>query len=475
MYPGIWKEIRIQGIEKTDRKGERMGENRRWDEEYRNEKETLLDNRYQLQRPLGKGGNGSVYLCFDIKLQKEWAVKKIETVSRVEQSMEWELLKTISCSVFPRIVDVIKNNGCIFIVMDYIEGITLEEKVRMQILTEKDVFPWALEIAKGILYLHKMRPTILYMDCKPGNIMLTRDGEIRLIDLGSAYICINDKKQRVSGTRFYAPREQRGDGQEEKPDVRTDIYAFGMTLYYLLTGSKKEWRKKGRLCVKEKNPNISWGMSHIIEKCTMENPKNRYQSMEEVLDQLCHIRSLGRWKAGKVRINRMVSLLMKAGYAGMILLAALRYRVQGGMECLLIGVVLLGLLMISVWRKRFTMYEINRDIFCGNGKRVLYILVAVMGLLGIQCIRTYAADEKAVFELGSEESDGDSSELEVILYDRLGRKILIKDGTSWETDEDIIMVIPIEEVSGNEGRITVDYIIGNEEKHKQFAFSCYRK
>lgn len=448
-----------------------MGEGK----EYSNENHRMLENRYLIKEQLGKGGSGTVYLCYDVKLQKEWAIKKLEDDLSIERGMELELLKTISCSSFPRIVDIVKDNGCIFIIMDYVEGITLAERMKMQLLTEADVLPWALEICKGIQYLHRMRPAVLYMDCKPDNIMLTREGEIRLVDLGSVYICNKDKEQRISGTRFFAPKEQRVVNKEELPDVRTDIYAFGMTLYYLLTGGKKEWRKNSKLCIKEINPKISWGMSHIIEKCTMENPKNRYQSMDEVLDQLRHIRSLGKWKAGKVRMNQMVSLFMKAGYAGMVLLAALQYRTQGSKMCLFAGLVLLGMLLIGVFGKRFTMYEMNRDIFCGSGKRFLYVLVAVIGLMGFQCITSYAADEKAVFELGSEVSDEEISELDVILYDRLGRKILIKDGASWEISEDIIMSIPIEEISENVGKIMVTYIIENEDKHKQFAFKCNRE
>lgn len=443
--------------------------------EYSKENNGLLGNRYLIKKQLGKGGSGSVYLCYDVKLQKEWAVKKMEKAFDIERSMELELLKTISCSSFPRIVDIIKDNGCIFIVMDYVEGVTLTERMKMQILTEADVLPWAFEIAKGILYLHKMRPSILYMDCKPDNIMLTPDGEIRLIDLGSAYVCIKNKKQRISGTRFFAPKEQRNTVRDDVPDVRTDIYAFGMTLYYLLTGGKKEWRRNGKLCVKEINPNISWGMSHIIEKCTMENPKNRYQSMEEVLDQLRHIRSLGKWKAGKVRMNQAVSLFMKIGFAVMILLAALRYQIQGDQMWLFIIVALLGTLLVTVFGKRFITQEINRDIFCGNGKRVLYIIVAVIGLLSVQCIKSYAADEKLKQNLSGATAESEGVEFNAILYDKFGRKILIKDGTSWGVDEDIIIKIPIEEISEKEGKVVITYTITDEEYPEVFAFKCFRK
>lgn len=441
--------------------------------EVNKENNELLGNRYWIKRQLGKGGSGTVYLCYDVKLQKEWAIKKLEDALSIERGMELELLKTISCSFFPRIVDVIKDNGCIFIVMDYVEGISLAEKMKMQLLTEADVLPWALEIAKGILYLHRMRPTVLYMDCKPDNIMLTLDGEIRLVDLGSAYVCLKGKKQRVSGTRFFAPKEQRMGGVEEQPDVRTDIYAFGMTLYYLLTGGKKEWRIKGKLCIKKINPNISWGMSYIIEKCAMENPNNRYQSMEEVLDQLCHIRSLGKWRARKERMNQLLLFLIKAGCVGILLFAALQYRIQGNSVWFFSIFVFGGLLLATIFGKKFTTYEMKRDIFCGSGKRILYVLIAVVGLIGFQYIESYAADGENKQNLsGVAAVKSEEEKLNVILYDKCGRKILIKEGESWEIGEDIIMVVPIEEISQNEGEVRVCYTVKEEEK--EYVYKCCR-
>ena len=99
----------------------------------------VLGNRYRIIKKLGKGGRGLVYLCHDMKLHKDWAVKELEEPLDLERSMELELLKTVSCNVFPRIVDIVKENGSVFLVMDYVEGITLKDKMNHQALTEKDV------------------------------------------------------------------------------------------------------------------------------------------------------------------------------------------------------------------------------------------------------------------------------------------------------------------------------------------------
>ncbi len=428
----------------------------------------VLDGRYLLKKQLGQGASGSVYLGYDNKLHKEWAVKELKEPTDLERSMELELLKTISCNAFPRIVDIVKEDGCIFLIMDYIEGITLKEVMKWQMLTEEDVRSWAIEIAKGIHYLHQMSPQILYMDCKPDNIMLTPEKEIRLIDLGSVYVCRTDKKQRISGTRFFAPREQRDRKNDDVlPDVRTDIYAFGMTLYFLLTSGKKEWRRNGRLCIKEVNPNVSWGMSCIIEKCTMENPKYRYQSMDEVIDNLVHIRVLGKQRAGKMRVYELLKLIWKCMCTGGLLFSAYRYQVSHTSSWLLPGLIFGIFLAGSFIHRRVTMYEINRDVFCGAGKRVLYFMLVVVLAAGVPDMNSYAAQDDCFVDK--------KEELDVILYDSLGRKILIKDGTDWGVAEDIIMVIPVEEISESGGEIMITYKDNKKDKVKKYVFGCNRR
>ena len=127
--------------------------------------EKVIGGRYVYKKSLGKGGNGSVFLCWDLKLQKEWAVKELQISDG--ESTELDLLKTISCNLFPRIVDVVHEQDKVYLVMDYVEGVTLNEKMQRQKLTEKEVLSSAVEIAKALRYLHQMSPQILYLDCKP--------------------------------------------------------------------------------------------------------------------------------------------------------------------------------------------------------------------------------------------------------------------------------------------------------------------
>ncbi len=494
----------------------------------------VIGERYILEKQLGKGGNGSVFLCFDKKLNKKWAVKEVYEEGDMERSMELKLLKTISCNVFPRIVDVIQEENHSFLIMDYVEGITLKEKMKKQILTEADVLPWAIAIAKGIQYLHEMNPTILYMDCKPDNIMLTWDGEIRLIDLGSVYVCrqseahnlqknkictrkiqkkrqINSelhkseenngdmvlKRQRISGTHYFASKEQKqGRFGEHLPDVRSDIYTFGMTLYYLLTGGKKEYRQNGKLTVRIVNPAISWGMNHIIEKCTMEDSKHRYQSMEEVISQLMNIKEVGRWSKGKQRYLQCLQLLIKGGCACGMLVAAGLYQISGVKYWLIYVLFGMVLLLVSL-RKPVQVYEINREIFCGSGKRILCFVLLMFILISGVPFTSYAAQKRNgnSIEINNFQDKLDvndehnriqekeqklvyafeDSKLAVTLYDEIGRKILIQDGAAWGIEQDIHLTIPIEQINEKEGIVMICYLDMESGVEKNYSFRCYKK
>lgn len=259
---------------------------------------SVLDGKYKILDEIGHGGMSTVYLAINEKANKPWAVKEVrKSVSRnfdmLKQSliMETDMLKKLSHKNLPSIVDVIDSDENFLIVMDYIEGNTLEQLVRENgAYPQEDVVDWAVQLCDVLQYLH-MRPTpIIYRDMKPSNVMLKSDGSVVLIDFGTAreYKEYNAGDTNCLGTQGYAAPEQFGGmGQT---DARTDIYCLGATMYHLLTGHNPSEPPYGLYPITGWNPALSTGLEKIILKCTRKNPKERYQSAEELMYALKHYR-----------------------------------------------------------------------------------------------------------------------------------------------------------------------------------------
>lgn len=261
---------------------------------------SVIDGKYKILNQIGQGGMSVVYLAMVEKANKQWAIKEVrkdgvqnyETVCQ-GLAAEINMLKKLSNPHLPSIVDVIDSEDTFLIVMDYIEGITLKEALREYgVQSQENVIDWAKQLCEVLGYLHSRIPPIIYRDMKPSNIMLKPDGEIILIDFGTAReFKDEDVEDTVClGTKGYAAPEQFGGcGQT---DGRTDIYCLGATLYHLITGHNPSEPPYEIYPIREWNPNLSPGLEKIILKCTQKNPEDRYQSCEELLYALRHYNEL---------------------------------------------------------------------------------------------------------------------------------------------------------------------------------------
>lgn len=246
----------------------------------------LVDNKYRILRRIGNGGTSAVYLARHARTGKLWAIKEIrsgtkvsDTVARNSLNAEIEILKHLEHPLLPRIVDVVEDAHHFYVIMDYFPGRTLEELVEVTEGTDrKKTIEIGLFLCDVLHYLHTRKPPIIYRDLKPGNIILNPDGEIRLIDFGAAvqYGHVSDEIV-CDGTPAYASPEQR----KGFADARSDIYCLGRTLYHLFTGK----RPNGEL------PEVSdAGLNRIIKKCTMYDPRKRYNNCQEVARDLRQLR-----------------------------------------------------------------------------------------------------------------------------------------------------------------------------------------
>lgn len=255
---------------------------------------SVIDGKYEILRKIGQGGMSVVYLAMDTHLNKQWAVKEIRKKGNGKDDVvivnsllaEANMMKKLDHPSLPRIVDIIDNGETIFVVMDYIEGESLD-KILLEYgpQPEKLVIAWAKQLCDVLSYLHSQKPPIIYRDMKPANIMLKPEGNIKIIDFGIAreYKEQSLADTTVLGTKGYAPPEQYS-GQT---DARSDIFALGMTMHHLLTGIDPRGGEK-YVPVRMWNPELSEGIEIIIDKCVQSAAENRYQNCSDLLYDLEH-------------------------------------------------------------------------------------------------------------------------------------------------------------------------------------------
>lgn len=255
---------------------------------------TVIDGKYEILKEIGHGGMSTVYLAMDKHLNKQWAVKEIRKSGKGKNDevvinsllAEANMMKRLDHPSLPRIVDIIDNGITIYVVMDYIEGDSLDKYLQEYGAQPEDrVVEWAKQICDALSYLHSQKPPIIYRDMKPANVMLKPEGNIKIIDFGIAreYKEQNLSDTTVLGTKGYAPPEQYS-GQT---DPRSDIFALGMTMHHLLTGIDPR-NGEPYAPVRNWNPELSEGIEIIIDKCVEPAAENRYQNCADLLYDLEH-------------------------------------------------------------------------------------------------------------------------------------------------------------------------------------------
>lgn len=261
---------------------------------------SIIDGKYKILNVVGKGGMSVVYLAMNERANKQWAIKEVrkdgmQSFEVVKQNLvaETDLLKKLNHPHLPSIIDVIDCDDTFLIVMDYIEGNPLSKALETSgAQNQDDVIEWAKQLCDVLGYLHSRKPPIIYRDMKPSNVMLKPDGNVMLIDFGTArefkYSSVADTT--CLGTQGYAAPEQfGGHGQT---DARTDIYCLGATMYHLVTGHNPATPPYEMYPIRQWNPMLSSGLEEIILKCTQRNPEDRYQSCAELLYALDHYKDL---------------------------------------------------------------------------------------------------------------------------------------------------------------------------------------
>jgi eukaryotic-like serine/threonine-protein kinase len=267
--------------------------------------ETILQGRYRIVRQLGQGGMGAVYEAIDQRLDTTVALK--ETLfgdERLRKQFEREarLLARLHHPALPRVSDHFGEGDGQFLVMQYIPGDDLAEKMNRKRgpFPSDQVLTWADQLLDALDYLHTQDPQIVHRDIKPQNLKLTPRGQIILLDFGLAKGQAGDISRVTTGasifgyTPNYAPLEQiQGLGT----DARSDLYALGATLYHLMTGVKPPDALTRAAAVVNgqpdplalasvANPSVSPAIDQFLAKAMVQNRDQRYSSAADMRKDL---------------------------------------------------------------------------------------------------------------------------------------------------------------------------------------------
>lgn len=262
---------------------------------------TVIQGRYRIIRQIGGGGQALVYLAEDTNLGSLRAIKELthdpdaspqeRQVAYDQFQREARILAMLNHPNLARVWDHFRVGGNAYLVMDYIDGQTLQEIVDQTsgFLPEAAVLRWASQLCDVLDYLHRQHPPIIFRDLKPSNVMLHRSDTVKLIDFGIVrHFKPGQTADTLSmGTSGYAPLEQHGQGQT---DARSDIYALGTTLYHLLTRHEPEPAPDRVMPgqpdpiqqARAHNPRIRPATEAALAKAMAVDPVQRFQSALEM-------------------------------------------------------------------------------------------------------------------------------------------------------------------------------------------------
>jgi hypothetical protein len=255
---------------------------------------TSLQNRYRIVRQIGGGGMGVVYLAEDTRLAgRRCAVKEMSPVALPPQDRAWatgafrqeaQMLANLDHPGLTAVTDFFFEVGNWYLVMDFVEGETLGNRLDRapnRRLPLKETLDITRQLCAVLDYLHSQRPPVVFRDLKPGNVMLTPDGEVKLIDFGIArFFKPGHSRDTVNlGTPGYAAPEQYGG--KGQTDPRSDIYGLGVLLHEMLTGYDPQSTPFNLPRPRSLVPTVPPSLEQMILRATQSNPGARYQSIAQ--------------------------------------------------------------------------------------------------------------------------------------------------------------------------------------------------
>lgn len=281
---------------------------------------------YTVSAEIGSGGMAVVYKAEQPSLDRLVAIKELRKEMAADPSLierferEAKSVASLAHTNIVHIYDFMTRGNSMFIVMEFVEGVDLYDLLaKVERLPAEIAAIIALQAARALEHAHYRG--VVHRDFKPSNLMLTKQGEVKLMDFGiardEAYDDLTRPGTAIGTPAYMSPEQIMG----ERVDFRSDLFSFGIVLYQMLTGQKPftedDTHSVMQRIVNENfvrprrlYPDIPWRLSRIINRCLQKDPAKRYNSTEELR------RALENYVARKVRINyagRLVIFMRNRG------------------------------------------------------------------------------------------------------------------------------------------------------------------
>lgn len=313
-----------------------------------------LQNKYHITRLLGRGGFAPVYLAEHLKLVGVYyAIKELVPVAGATLAelqgaedqfrLEAGLLAKLSHPMLPKVWDYFSENNRYYLVMEFVEGDTLEDRLNQTNapLPEVQVLRWGSDLCDVLEYLHSQQPPVIHRDVNPRNIKITPEGKLRLIDFGIAKVLMVGMSTGSAARAVsppYSPMEQYGTGTTST----SDIYALGATLYHLITNQlptdAPDRAIRDIVPPRQINPAISGPFEAVVLKAMAQKAADRFQSAAEMKDALPYLPTPAQAPA---RIWAWAKYVPKVSFSSLMS----RWRTVMTPP-LLVGTVVLGVLVL---------------------------------------------------------------------------------------------------------------------------------
>ena len=276
---------------------------------------------YKILEKLGEGGMGVVYLAEDTKLKRQVAIKFLphHVAANKEERKRFEIEAQAAAALnHPNITTIhaIEESGeDTFIVMEFIDGIELKDKIKDGPIPTEEALNIAIQIAEGLRAAHKKG--IVHRDIKSQNIMITNDGKVKVMDFGLAKMRGDSQLTKIGTTvgtvTYMSPEQAKG----EEIDLQTDIWSFGVVLYEMFTGKqpfKGDYEQAVIYSILNEEPehsdNISEDLKYIIVKALAKGKKERYQTVSEMQNDLEELKN-DTFSKANVKISKTHSIPKK--------------------------------------------------------------------------------------------------------------------------------------------------------------------